>query len=361
MSALSGLENTIAAETVLSEIDGQAGQLLIAGLPLEAVVQLDFAQTAHLLWAPFMPANTPAGLSQELGAQRRLAHAKLQPYAPLLQQSSALVAERLALELTASESELQTPAGQTATLTLGLALHLNPSAPEPDPSAEHVADLLRLLQGNLPEPAQVKALSTYLQTVAEHGLNASTFTARVMASTQTDLSSCLIGAIGALKGPLHGGAPGPVLDMLDAIGSLEQAQNWLDTQLAHRERIMGFGHRVYRSRDPRAEVLKDALKTLQAQAPSARLDFAEALEAQILARLAQHKPERPLQTNVEYYTALLLEALGFARQDFTAVFAIGRVLGWCAHVLEQRQSGRLLRPRARYIGPRLELSLSVSK
>lgn len=352
-----GLENVIATETVLSEINGAAGELLIAGLPLKQVVELDYASTAHLLWAPFQPELSPEKIHQALGHKRVLAYEALKPHLTLLQSNTGLEAERLALELTLTQAELQDPIGVTALLGMALVLYLNPHSPEPEPDAEHSQDILRLIKsvpGNeqTVNPIQIRAFSTYLQTVAEHGLNASTFTARVIASTQSDLSSCLIGAIGALKGPLHGGAPGPVLDMLDAIGSVARAKPWISEQLAQHKRIMGFGHRVYRSTDPRAEILKATLKTLQAEQKSERLHCVEQIEEIILETLAAHKPERPLKTNVEYYTALLLEALGFERQDFTAVFALGRVLGWCAHIQEQVQRGRLLRPRAQYIGPR---------
>jgi citrate synthase len=199
----------------------------------------------------------------------------------------------------------------------------------------------------------VSALDQYLVTVADHGLNASTFAARVVASTGAGLTSAAIAALSALKGPLHGGAPGPVLDMLDAIGAPEHAAAWLEHSLARGERLMGFGHRIYRVRDPRADALRAALQALGRQrgAPSARLALAEVVELAALSLLRRAKPQRPLDTNVEFYTALLLEALEIPRDGFTCLFAAGRIGGWVAHAREQVLHGRLIRPQSRYVGP----------
>jgi citrate synthase len=208
-------------------------------------------------------------------------------------------------------------------------------------------------------------------------MNASTFTARVVASTASDLVSAIVAAIGALKGKLHGGAPGPVLDMLDSIGRAENAHAWLEQALDRRERIMGMGHRVYRVRDPRAFVLERAVSLLEkaraaaasAAAASAgaasasaasgaadaksvtgeRLRLARAVEREAEALLSARHPDRALRANVEFYTAILLEAIGLPRSLFTPTFAVGRVAGWCAHVAEQRKVGRLIRPRSRYV------------
>jgi citrate synthase len=205
-----------------------------------------------------------------------------------------------------------------------------------------------MLHDHRPSDAAARALDTYLVTVSDHGLNASTFTARVVASTQAGLGSSMLAALGALKGPLHGGAPGPVLDMLDAVGRADRADAVLSRMLDRGERLMGFGHRVYRVRDPRADALKAALAGLQR---TDRLELALAVEQTALRLLRERKPDRRLETNVEFYTALLLDALGFPREAFTAVFAMGRVAGWIAHAREQATSGRLIRPKSRYVGP----------
>src|SRR5690606_3314872 len=185
-------------------------------------------------------------------------------------------------------------------------------------------------------------------TVMDHGMNASTFTARVVASTGAGLVGAVVAAYAALTGPLHGGAPEPVLDMLDAIGTPERAERWIDDALARGERLMGFGHRIYKVRDPRADVLKGALERLD---PSdEKLALGRAVEAAAVAALRRHKPGRKLETHVEFYTAMLLDALGIPRAAFTPVFAVGRVVGWTAHALEQRRGGRLIRPASIYVG-----------
>jgi citrate synthase len=190
-------------------------------------------------------------------------------------------------------------------------------------------------------------------------MNASTFTARVVASTGSDLWSAVVAAVGALKGPLHGGAPGPVLDMLDAIGAPDRAAAWLEGELQAGRRIMGMGHRIYRVRDPRALVLERAMERLEAARPNKdarpgedRLVLARAVEQAAEGVLRRRYPDRPLRANVEFYTAVLLDAVGLPRALFTPTFAVGRVAGWCAHVQEQRQTGRLIRPASRYVGPR---------
>jgi citrate synthase len=216
----------------------------------------------------------------------------------------------------------------------------------PDPSLGHAADYLRMTTGSA-DVVAARALEAYLVTVIDHGMNASTFTARVIASTGSDLISAVVGGVGALKGPLHGGAPGPVLDMLDAIGEPARAEAWLLGELAAGRRIMGMGHRIYRVRDPRAAVLETAVKPLA----SPRLDLARAVETAAAKILRERKPDRPLAANVEFYTAVLLDAVGLPREQFAATFAVGRTAGWCAHVLEQRRVGRLVRPASKYVGP----------
>ena len=185
-------------------------------------------------------------------------------------------------------------------------------------------------------------------------MNASTFAARVIASTRSDMVSAVTGAVGALKGPLHGGAPGPVLDMLVEIGSAANAEAWITKELDAGRRIMGFGHRVYKVRDPRAEVLSRVAEEMGgAQLHDRQLfDLARAVEQTALRVLEQHKPGRNLRTNVEFYTALVLQSLGLKPRGFVAMFACGRVAGWCAHVIEQHAADRLIRPQSEYVGPR---------
>ena len=249
--------------------------------------------------------------------------------------------------------------------TLAAAYHrlgagLEPIAPNPD--LGHAANYLYMLTGTEPAPHRVRALDTYLNTAADHGMNASTFTARVIASTRSDVASAVVGALGALKGPLHGGAPGPALDMVFELRA-QAGRSGTDLATATRERvrrevaagerIMGFGHRIYRVRDPRADVLGSAAEALLREADaeaSALYRDALTVEAAVLATLAELKPERRLATNVEFYTALLLNGLGLPTALFTPTFAVARVAGWTAHFLEQMAEDRLIRPRVAYAG-----------
>jgi citrate synthase len=219
----------------------------------------------------------------------------------------------------------------------------------PDPNISHAADTLTMLLGHQPDPREVAALDAYFVTVCDHGMNASTFTTRVVASTQADLFAAVTAGYCALTGPLHGGAPEPVLEMLDAIGTRERIQPWVDAALERGERLMGFGHRVYRVRDPRADVLKAAIERLAAD--GADLPFASEVEAYIRSALRRKNPDRPLETNVEFFTAILLDALAIPRQAFTPIFAVARAAGWTAHAREQQRTGRLIRPSSCYVGP----------
>jgi citrate synthase len=225
----------------------------------------------------------------------------------------------------------------------------DPVAPRED--LGHAANYLYMLSGEVPDPKRARGLETYLNTVVDHGLNASTFTARVIASTGSDFVSAVTGAIGALKGPLHGGAPGPALDMVFEIGDLSRAEAVLRRKIEAGERLMGFGHRVYKVRDPRADVLAAAAETMLGRG-NALYDLARGVESVALRLLEEYKPGRRLQTNVEFYTALVLHGVGLEVPLFTPTFAISRVAGWIAHCFEQRRANRIIRPQSVYVGPR---------
>jgi len=248
-------------------------------------------------------------------------------------------------------------AGAAATFAAAWARRRAGAAPvAPDASLGLAADYLRMARGEAASEGEARALDAYLVTVSDHGMNASTFAARVVTSTGSDRVSAVVAAIGALKGPLHGGAPGPVLDMLDAIGAPERAEGWIEGELAAGWRIMGMGHRIYRVRDPRAAVLERAIERLEREGGGregvrARLSLARAVERAAEAALSARRPDRPLRANVEFYTAVLLEAVGLPRGLFSPTFAVGRMAGWCAHIEEQRKVGRLIRPASRYVGP----------
>jgi citrate synthase len=217
----------------------------------------------------------------------------------------------------------------------------------------HAANYLYMLTGEVPSDEFARALETYLNTVADHGLNASTFAARVIVSTRSDVVSAVVGAIGALKGPLHGGAPGPALDSVFEIGEAGRAEPYLREKIERGERLMGFGHRVYKVRDPRADVLAAAAKRLYTSGGDVALyELALEVEKMALRLLAKYKPGRNLKTNVEFYTALLLHGLRLPTRLFTPTFAIGRVAGWTGHCMEQRGQDRLIRPQSRYTGPK---------
>jgi citrate synthase len=224
---------------------------------------------------------------------------------------------------------------------------------EPRQDLGHAANFLYMLTGQVPDQERVRGLDTYLNTVVDHGLNASTFTARVITSTGSDLVSAIVGAIGALKGPLHGGAPGPALDMVFEIGEASRAEAVLRAKLERSEKLMGFGHRVYKVRDPRADVLAAAAERMFTRGGDMSLyTLARAVEATAVRLLEEYKPGRRLQTNVEFYTALLLHGLGLETALFTPTFAISRVSGWIAHAAEQRRTNRIIRPQSEYTGPR---------
>lgn len=341
MTIAHGLEGIVVAETRLSHVDGIKGELIIAGTSVEALAgRASFEEVCATLW------NRPR---VSLGAARVAAFARL-PSMTLTDGMDALRAAIAQLPSTSTEEEVTAAVGVFAAAWSRVQRGLQPIAP--DANLPHAHDVLRMVSGEAPE-ALARGLDTYLVSVIDHGMNASTFTARVIASTQSDLVSAMTGAIGALKGPLHGGAPGPVLDMLDAVGAPEQAESWLVAELEAKRRVMGMGHRVYRVRDPRAAVLEAAVERLEKSGVSSpRLRLARAVEQVATRVLARRYPDRSLQANVEFYTAVLLDTVGLPRTLFTPMFAVGRVAGWCAHVAEQRATGKLIRPESNYIGPR---------
>jgi citrate synthase len=364
-----GLEGVVAARTRMSHVDGQAGTLVIGGYELaELAGRVTFEDAAHLLWMGALPGREKlAALRAEMAALRRVPETTMQVIrsargaAPI--DALRMACATLSLDLPEDgeitlEGDLARARLLTARFPTIVAAHARiaagkePVAPRPD--LAHAANFLYMVHGSEPDPVAARALDTYWVTVIDHGMNASTFTARVIASTRSDMVSAVTGAVGALKGPLHGGAPGPVLDMLHVIGSASNAEPWLRTELAAGRRIMGFGHRVYKVRDPRAEVLSRVAEKMSNAVLHDRdlFDLARVVEQTALRVLEEHKPGRNLRTNVEFYTALVLQSLGLLPKSFVALFACGRVAGWCAHVIEQHGEDRLIRPQSEYIGPK---------
>jgi citrate synthase len=349
-----GLDGVAAAETALSHVDGEKGELVIAG---EWVADLAAANSFEGLTARLWSLANATPISEAevraaLGEARVRAFKHLPALLAATEGLSVVDGFRAATAALHSEHGLTDDAaivGALPVIAAALVRHANSEQPiAPDPTRGHAADTLRMLRGVPASAAEARALDTYLVTVSDHGMNASTFAARVVASTRADLFASITAGYCALTGPLHGGAPEPVLEMLDAIGTRERIAPWIDAALSRGERLMGFGHRIYRVRDPRADVLKTVVNTLGAN--SIDLPFAAEVEAYAREALRRKNPERALDTNVEFFTAILLDAIRIPRQCFTPIFACGRAAGWTAHAREQQRLGRLLRPSSIYVG-----------
>lgn len=363
-----GLANVIVAETALSDVRGTEGFY-----HYRQYSAIDLAQHCSVeeVWHLLMVGELPSAveLSQfktQIAAQSSLS-TELHTALPVLagtQDYLAGLKAALALEGIVAGGSLGVPlfdlgpqeraaalislAGRVPVIIAALHRLNQGLAPIPaNPELGYVANYLYMLNGVQPESAHTEALSAYLVAAIDHGLNASTFTARVIASTGTDAVSCLLGALGALSGPLHGGAPSRALDTLDAIGSAQNIDAWITEQVLAGQRIMGFGHPVYRTEDPRSALLKSVARSFGGP----RVDFAVAVEERIPVLLAKLKPGRELHTNLEFYAAIVMELCGLDRALFTPTFAVARVLGWCAHVLEQAEDPKIIRPSARYTGP----------
>src|SRR3990167_1561659 len=287
-----GLEGVIAANTVLSDVDGLAGRLIIRGYSLDDLAgRTRFEDVAHLLFDGFFD-DMPADLARALGEARAAVFAETAALDARLLALNPVEAMRALWARLADGDDLDTafrllaaPAVFTPAVVRAQA---GQSLVPPDPALRHSADILRMLRGRPASEAEADALDAYLVTVSDHGLNASTFAARVVASTQAGLTSAVLAGISALKGPLHGGAPGPVIEILDAIGEPSNARAWIEGALSRGDRLMGLGHRIYKVRDPRADALKTAVRWLDAR--QGRLEFAEAVEAAALAILREHQP-----------------------------------------------------------------------
>ena len=348
-----GLKGVLAGETSLAMIDGEAGRLQYRGYPIgELVERGTYAQVAELLWTGDW--TTDAHL-----ACAPLPPAVLDVLRRLPPSTGAMDALRTAISAwgavngtlwppTVEQARAITAVAPTALAAFArLRDGLEPI--EPDPELGLAAGFLQQLTGQPPDDASARALDAYFVVGAEHGFNASTFTARVIISTHSDVASAVAGAIGALKGPWHGGAPSEVVDQLHEMGSVDQAEAWIRATLARGERLMGFGHRVYRAYDPRAAALRAVAEGMAGVADW--LDKAVAVEEIALRVLAEYKPDYPIKTNVEYYAAAVLQGVGLAPNLFPATFALARHAGWTAHCLEQAEANVLIRPDVRYVGP----------
>lgn len=355
-----GLEGVVATRTRLSMVDGEAGRLVIAGFPVEDFAnRASFEETLYLLWNDALPDEEQlAGLKGDLAASRALPEVTMDLLAAAAAgRVPAMDALRMASGTLGTgeggdrEDALQIVAAFPTIVAAYWRLSQGREPVEPDPELSHAANYLYMLSGEVPSAERVRALETYLNAVSDHGMNASTFAARVIVSTRSDVVSAVTGAVGALKGPLHGGAPGPALDVVFEIGDAERAEPYLRAKLESGERLMGFGHRIYKARDPRADVLAAAAERLYAiDADKDLYRLAIAVEETAVRLLEEYKPGRNLYTNVEYYTALVLHGLGLPTDLFTPTFTASRVAGWTAHCFEQRELDRIIRPQSEYAG-----------
>ena len=360
-----GLNGVAVTETTIGDVDGEAGRFHYRGHDATELARTrSFEEAWHLLAVGHLPsARELAEFRSVVGAARRLPSSLLPVLGPLAQaRGASLRSLRAALSVVAEELELRPlidlgqaeRAGQALRVSavvpvIVAALHrvslgLDPVDGRSD--LGHATDDLRMVTGELPTASAARALEQYLILTIDHGFNASTFTARVVASTGADLADVVGAALGALAGPLHGGAPGRALDALDAIGDPARTEAWVEGEVAAGRRIMGFGHAVYRARDPRSDLLRE----IAVATGGPLVDQAVGVEARILATLQRLKPNRPLPSNVEFFAGVVMASAGLPRALFTPTFAVSRTVGWTTHAVEQAAQGKLIRPSARYVG-----------
>jgi citrate synthase len=363
-----GLAGVVVTDTEIGDVRGLEGFYHYRQYSaVELARTRPFEDVWHLLVDGELPdAERAADFAAETAALRRLpdeVRAALPGIAAASRRSGPLAGLRTALsllgaaqgfrpvyDLDAAERRRDTLVAAAAVPTLLTALHrlgsgLDPVEPREDLS--YAANYLYMLTGSEPDPGRARAIEQYLISTIDHGFNASTFTARVITSTGADVAACLVGAVGALSGPLHGGAPSRALDTLDAIGTPDRIDSWIRERVLAGDRIMGFGHPVYRTEDPRSRMLRDLARSFGGP----RVEFAVEVERQVEAILAELKPGRELHTNVEFYAGVVMELCGLPREMFTPTFAAARVVGWSANILEQAKDSKIIRPTARYVGP----------
>lgn len=344
-----GLEGVVAFETEIAEPDKEGGALRYRGVDIEELVgRVPFGHVWGLLvdnkFQPGLPPAEPYPIPVHSGDIRvdvQSALAMLAPaygFKPLLDISDEEARDQLARASVMALSFV-------AQSARGLGLPMVPQSRVDE--AKTIVERFMVRWRGEPDPKHVRAIDAYWTSAAEHGMNASTFTARVIASTGADVAAALSGAVGAMSGPLHGGAPARVLGMIEGVEKLGDAKKYVQSELDKGSRLMGFGHRVYRAEDPRARVLRRTAKELDAP----RYEVAAALEQAALEELHARKPDRVLATNVEYWAAVVLDFAEVPSHMFTSMFTCARTAGWAAHILEQKLTGRLVRPSANYIGP----------
>lgn len=364
-----GLEGIVAARTTVSRVDGEAGRLIYRGYEIGSLAgNVSFEEVAHLFWKGELPTRAQLDdLKMTMAHARMVPNHVLQIARLLPKDADPMDALRTLVSALGAGHALTQP-------DLSSAMILTAQVPvllaafdrhrrgldfvQPRGDLDHAANYLYMLSGKEPTSVQAKSLDTYLVMLADHSLNASTFAARVIASTWSDLYSCISGAIGALKGPLHGGAPSLVLDMLESIGKKENAEKWMRDALARNERLMGFGHRAYKTIDPRAEIMRRLAREV---CDPEFFALAQHSEEVGLRLLHESKPKNRIYTNVEFYSATILHAVGLPKDMYTPTFGVSRMAGWTAHILEQVSDNRLIRPDAEYIGPEPHAVLPIDQ
>lgn len=369
---VNGLDTVVAANTALSHVFGSDGKLVYCGYDIyELAGKASFEEVAHLLWKGQLPNQQELDdMNALMGANRELPEAVIEGLRQVSKDANPMDALRTGVSLLGAQSGEKFEGTPTFEEAVELAARFPAIAAafyrlrEGKEPVQGRADLntaqnfLYMLTGEEPSEGEWKGLDGYLVLLADHGLNASTFAARVIASTNSDMASCLVGAIGALKGPAHGGAPAKVMDMLNEIGTADNVEPWLTNALDNGERLMGFGHRVYKAEDPRAEVLRGMAQ--QASTPEF-FELSKLTEDKALEMLVERKPGRKLYTNVEFYSAAVLGAVGLPGDFFPVAFAISRSVGWSAHVLEQVEVNRLIRPASEYVGEEGKTFVPISE
>ncbi|KAA0546210.1 citrate synthase/methylcitrate synthase [Bacillus sp. BGMRC 2118] len=354
-----GLKGVIATETLISHIDGEKGRLIYRGYDVNELTEhYSFEEVAYLLWYERFPSDTElTAFKEELKKHRNISQYVKKIIDCLPDDMDMMSVLRTVISSVGTATYDWKPTiTQSIKLTAMIptiiayrkhSVHQTEFI-EPSLKLGHVENYLFMLNGSLPTSAQINALSTYMILTMEHGMNASTFSARVTASTESDIISAITSAIGTMKGPLHGGAPSEVIQFLDEISCISNAEKVIRQKLTNREKLMGFGHRVYRTHDPRAVSLKNTL--LKQVGEDEWLDLALHVETTAIALLEEFKPGRSLYTNVEFYAAAIMKAINMEASLFTPTFTASRIIGWTAHVLEQAQNNTIFRPQSKYIG-----------
>jgi citrate synthase len=352
----SGLEEVVVADTTVSCIDGERGHFSIRGRDIDALCgSFTFEEVCALLWHDAVGAQASRNVHSSLAEGRAAAFALVSTLTAALSLTDSMDALRAAmchLRLTDRDRTRAQLTGAVAVFAAAWKRIRDGNAPiAPRRHAAHAADYLYMLDGTDPSSEQAATLDAYLVTMAEHDFMPSTFAARVIASTNADVLSAIVGALGALKGSAHGGAPAPVLAMIRAIGVPERAEEWVRAQIDSGQRIMGMGHRVYRTRDPRATALEGILENLEVRGRHVEgLGVARAVENAAQRMFAERRPQNRIAANVELFAAVLLNHVGLEPDLFTPTYAVSCVSGWLAHYDEQVMTGRLIRPRSRYVG-----------